>query len=214
MAKKNKKNSKINQKIRKYFDDDPFDVGILRVSTQTLSELFNVLGIYDIDNSRDVLIKTARMMWSEAENDFRLDILNFFANEGKVYKSTASKEPNLDRDEKIEALIAELNVTHEEAVLLHDAFAEVRSKKITIEKMESKLHHIRYSLKKERVEKRVDAVFDIDDSLEFNASLHYVLYGQSFHKILTLSTKNYDYDYLRDSDEQQLASEILEEKER
>ncbi|MCK9453743.1 helicase-related protein [Sulfurimonas sp.] len=214
MAKKNRKNSKINQKIRKYFDDDPFDVGILRVSTQTLSELFNALGIYDIDNSRDILIKTARMMWSEAENDFRLDILNFFANEGKIYKATTPKEPNLDRDEKIEALIAELDVTHQERVLLHDAFADVRSKKITIEKMESKLRHIRYSLKKERVQKRVGGVFDIEDSLEFNASIHYVLYAQSFHKILTLNTKNYDYDYFRDSDEKQLIEEILEEKER
>ena len=32
MAKKNKKNSKINQKIKEYFDNDPFDVGIERVS--------------------------------------------------------------------------------------------------------------------------------------------------------------------------------------
>jgi ATP-dependent RNA helicase SUPV3L1/SUV3 len=37
MARKNKKNSKINQRIRKYFDDDPFDVGIERVDGKTLS---------------------------------------------------------------------------------------------------------------------------------------------------------------------------------
>jgi len=42
MAKKNKKNSKVNQKIKKYFDEDPFDVGVARVSTQTLSELFMI----------------------------------------------------------------------------------------------------------------------------------------------------------------------------
>ncbi|PLY12811.1 MAG: helicase, partial [Sulfurimonas sp.] len=89
-----------------------------------------------------------------------------------------------------------------------------RSKKITIEKMESKLRHIRYNLKKERIERKVDGVFDIDDSLEFNASFHYVLYGQSFHKILTLNTKVYEYEYLQDCDEAQLVEEILEEKER
>jgi len=214
MAKKNKKNSKINQKIRKYFDDDPFDVGIARVSTQTLSELFSFLGIYDIDQNRDMLIKMARMLWSEADSDFRADILNFFAHEGKIYKSTIQKEPNLDRDDKIDTLIDELNVSHEEVVLLHEAFADVRSKKITIEKMESKLRHIRYNLKKEHIEKKVDGVFDIDDSLEFNASLHYVLYGQSFHKILTLNTKVYDYDYLQDTNEELLIKEIGEEKER
>ena len=214
MAKKNKKNSKINQKIKKYFDDDPFDVGVARVSAHTLSEMFNTLGIYDIDQSKDMLVKLSRMLWSEGDGDFRAGILNFFANEGKVYRSTTPKEPNLDRDDKIEALIGELNVTHEEAALLHEAFSDVRSKKITIEKMESKLRHIRYNLKKERVEKKVDAFFDIDDSLEFNASLHYVLYGQSFHKILTLNTKVYEYEYLQECDEAQLIEEILEEKKR
>lgn len=214
MAKKNKKNSKINQKIKYYFDDDPFDVGIARVSTKTLSELFTTLGIYDIDQNRDMLIKTARMIWSEADGDFRADILNFFAHEGKVYRSEAPKEASFDREDKIDSLISGLNVTREEAALLHEAFADVRSKKITIEKMESKLRHIRYNLKKERLQKRVDGVFDIDDSLEFNASLHYVLYGQSFHKILTLNTKKYEYDYLQESDEERLIEEISNEKER
>ncbi len=214
MAKKNKKNSKINQKIKYYFDDDPFDVGIARVSTQTLSELFTTLGIYDIDQSRDMLIKMARMLWSEADSGFRADILNFFAHENKIYKSTTPKEPSLERDDKIDALIGELHVTHEEAVLLHEAFADVRSKKITIEKMESKLRHIRYNLKKERVQKKADGVFDIDDSLEFNASLFYTLYGQSFHKILTLNTKKYEYDYLQESDEESIIEDIGKEKER
>src|SRR3989339_370032 len=214
MAKKNKKNSKINQKIKHYFDDDPFDVGVARVSTQTLSELFTTLGIYDIDQSRDMLIKMARMLWSEADSGFRADILNFFAHENKIYKSTTPKEPSLERDDKIDALIGELHVTHEEAVLLHGAFADVRSKKITIEKMESKLRHIRYNLKKERVQKKADGVFDIDDSLEFNASLFYTLYGQSFHKILTLNTKKYEYDYLQENDEESIIEDIGKEKER
>ena len=214
MAKKNKKNSKINQKIKYYFDDDPFDVGVARVSTQTLSELFTTLGIYDIDQSRDMLIKMARMLWSEADSGFRADILNFFAHENKIYKSTTPKEPSLERDDKIDALIGELHVTHEEAVLLHEAFADVRSKKITIEKMESKLRHIRYNLKKERVQKKADGVFDIDDSLEFNASLFYTLYGQSFHKILILNTKKYEYDYLQESDEESIIEDIGKEKER
>ncbi len=214
MAKKNKKNSKINQKIRKYFDDDPFDVGVERVSAHTLSEMFTTLGIYDIDQSKDMLVKMARMLWSEADSGFRSDILRFFASDGRIYKLTAPKEPNLDRADKIDMLISELDVNHEESVLLHEAFMDVRSKKITIEKMESKLRHIRYNLKKERVQKKVEGIFDIDDSLEFNASFHYVLYSQSFHKILTINTKKYDYDYLQESDEDKLVEEILEEKER
>ncbi len=37
MAKKNKKFTKLNQKIKKYFGNDPFDVGIARVDSMTLS---------------------------------------------------------------------------------------------------------------------------------------------------------------------------------
>lgn len=214
MAKKNKKNSKINQKLKYYFDGDPFDIGVARVSMQTLSELFTTLGIYDIDQSRDMLIKTARILWSEADSDFRLDILNFFAHEGKVYKVSVPKEPNQDREEKIASLLEQFELTHEESRLLHDAFSDVRSKKITIEKMESKLAHIRYGLKKERLEKRVEGLFDIDDSLEFNASFKYRIFGETFHKILVLKSKIFDYEHLKNSDEDLLAEEILQEKER
>ncbi|MCW8953789.1 MAG: helicase-related protein [Sulfurimonas sp.] len=214
MSKKNKKNTKINQKIRKYFDDDPFDVGIDRVSSDTLSELFATLGIYDVEHKKDVLVKTVRMLWSEADSDFRQDILNFFASNGEIYRSNTPKQPNLDREDKIDMLLQELKVTHDEAVLLHEAFHDIRSKKITIEKMESKLRHIRFELKKERLQKALEGVFDIDDSLEFNASVHYVLYAQSFHKILTLNTKVYNYEYLQDTDEDILIAEISEEKDK
>jgi len=214
MSKKNKKNSKINQKIRKYFDGDPFDVGVARVSSETLSELFATLGIYDIVHEKDLLLKTVRMLWSEADAGFRSDILNFFASDGEIYKSNTPKELNLDREEKIDALIDELEVSSEEAVLLREAFQDIRSKKITIEKMESKLRHIRYESKKERLQKRLDGLFDIDDSLEFNASFHYVLYRESFHKILTLNTKVYSYEHLQNEDEELLIKEIEQEKER
>lgn len=214
MAKKSKKNSKINQKIKKYFDGDPFDVGVARVSTQTLSELFHYLGIYDVDGSKEMLLKVVRMIWSEVDSDYRGAILDFFEQEGRIYKATALKEQSLERDDKIDMLINELDATPEEAGLLREAFMDVRSKKITIEKMESKLRHIRYSLKKERIQKRVDGVFDIDDSLEFNASLRYVIYGQNFHKILTLNTKIYEYDYLKDGEEDTIVKELEAEKER
>lgn len=214
MSKKNKKNSKINQKIRKYFDDDPFDVGIDRVGSETLSELFATLGIYDIEHKKDVLVKTVRMLWSEADSDFRQDILNFFASNGEIYRSNTPKEPNLDREDKIDIFLQELDVTNDEAVLLHEVFHDVRSKKITIEKIESKLRHIRFNMKKERLQKALDGVFDINDSLEFNASVHYVLYAQSFHKILILNTKTYSYEYLLETDENILIGMILEEKDR
>ncbi|MBU1216573.1 helicase [bacterium] len=212
MAKKNKKNIKINQKIRQYFDDEPFDMGVERVSTETLSELMHVLGMYDVEYSKHALLKAVRGVWSEGDTEVRAEILNFFANEGKVYKSTAPKEPNLDRTHKIQMLLDELDASAEEGALLFNAFMDVRSKKITIEKMEAKLKHIRYEMKKEKLQKALDGVFDIDDALEFNASIKYQIYDQTFHKILTLTTKPYEYEYLQNEAVETIIERIEKDK--
>ena len=105
MAKKNKKNIKINQRIKTFFDGDPFDVGIERVSTQTLSELISALGIYEIDQDKDSLLKSIRMIWSEADSGFRKDILTFFENENIVYPSDATKKPVHTSLEKLDEVL-------------------------------------------------------------------------------------------------------------
>jgi len=214
MTKKNKKSSKINQRIKEYFDGDPFDVGIERVSSETLSELFASLGFYDINHQRDILIKTSRMLWSEADSGFRSEILNFFAQNHQIYKSDFKNEPSLDRDDKIDILISELNVSLDEATYLRDSFSTMRSKKITIEKMENKLKHIRFEIKKEKLQRALDGIFDLNDTLEFNASIHYLIFKESFHKILTLNTKTYDYDFLADNDEDIIIKKIILDKEK
>ena len=214
MGKKNKKNTKINQRIRKFFDDDPFDLGVERVSSQTLSELFHTLGIAEIEHSKAVLLKTLRMLWSEADSGFRQDILNFFEANGEIYPSGRPKEFSLDRDEKIRDLIENLDVSTEEEVLLYEAFHGVRSKKLTIEKMETKLQHIRFDMKKTALEKALDGTFDIDDSLEFNASLRYRIFDQHFHKILTLNTKSYSYEYLESNSIEEIVYRISLDKEK
>lgn len=207
-----KKNKKINQKIRAYFDDDSFDVGIERVSSETLSELFNALGIYDIEHNKKLMIKTIRMIWSEADSGYRQDILKFFENNGEIYRGEKKALPSYDRDEKIEMMLGELDVTPEEAVLLYEAFSTIRSKKITIEKMESKLRHIRYEAKREALEKELEGHFDIDESFEFNASLKYSVYGQTFHKILTLNTKPYSYEELDELSHEEIVKKIGDDK--
>ncbi len=212
MAKKNKRNTKINQRIRKYFDDDPFDVGVQRVDSQTLSELFSTLGIYDIEHNKEILLKVARMLWSEADGDIRSEILNFFTRQNHIYKSDKPKEINIDREDKIESFIKELDASPKEAILLRSAFLQTRAKKITIAKMESKLKYIRYELKRERLQKKLDGVFDTNNSLEFNASIHYFIYAQSFYKIITLNTKDYDDEFIQNKDDECIINKIEEDK--
>ncbi|MCW9026719.1 MAG: helicase, partial [Thiovulaceae bacterium] len=213
MSKKNKKNTKINQKIKKYFDDDPFDVGIERVESETLSELFHYLGIYEVAHSKDLLVKTARMVWSEADTTIRKLVLEFFANNAKIYVSDKPKEPEESSLQKIDELLQEYTVTNDEVTQIYGEFASQKTKKITADKIYSKLQYIRYEQKMMEIQKEVDGIFDIDDSLEFNADIHYVLFGQSFYKIHTLNTKKYSYSYLQESDKDKLIEEIKVDKE-
>jgi len=212
MAKKNKKNSKINQRIRVFFDDEPFDVGIERVPSETLSELFSALGIYDIEHNKKLMVKTIRMIWSEPDGGYRADILRFFENHDEIYRGEKREVPTLDRDSKIEMLLHELDATPEEGVAIYEAFATIRSKKITIEKMESKLKHIRYEVKRHALERELEGTFDIDESFEFNASIKYEVYGQSFHKILTLNTKPYSYEELDELSFEEIVEKIGDDK--
>ncbi len=213
MAKKNKKNIKINQQIKKIFDGDPFDVGIERVKSETLSNLFNALGIFEIDHSKEVLLKAVRMLWSQADSGFRRDILTFFENEGIVYPSDSAKKPIYTSLEKLDEVLKEFDLTPEEEAYIYADFADKRAKKITAQKIESKLHHMRLEAKRERIEKKLDGFFELDDSFEFNASIHYVLFGESFHKIEVLRTKAYTTQELDDAKEEDLVAELAQEKE-
>lgn len=208
MAKKNHKQSKINQKIRDYFDGEPFDIGIATVEIKTLSELFVSLGLYDAPDDKELLIKAARKMWSDGDTEIRRFILDFFRANGKIYKSQSFTKPTIEQEEKLSSLIDELGASYDESVRLKEAFADVKSKKITIEKLESKLAHIRFLAKKERIEKRVDGIFNLDDALEFNASFAYKIYDDFFHKILTITTKPFLYEFLKDSDEDLIVHEV------
>ncbi|QFR48287.1 helicase [Sulfurimonas lithotrophica] len=213
MSKKNKKNTKINQRIKKYFDDDPFDVGIERVESEVLSELFHYLGIYEVAHSKELLVKTARMVWSEADSSIRKLILEFFANNKKIYVSNKPKEPEETTLEKIDELLQEYTLTNDEVTQIYGEFASQKAKKITADKIYSKLQYIRHEQKMMKLQKAVDGIFDIDDSLEFNADIHYVLLGQSFHKIHTINTKKYEYKHLQETDIEELVKEIKADKE-
>ena len=212
MAKKNKKNSKINQKIKQYFGNDPFDVGVQRVSSETLSELFSTLGIYNIEHNKKILLKTIRMLWSEADGGYREDILNFFVANETIYPSDKPQRNINEIDDKLESFLEELQVTKEESAQLYSAFETIRSKKITIAKVESKLQHIRFEKKKELLQKELDGIFDIDDSLEFNASIEYKVYDQFFHKIETLNTISYDYNFLNEQNFEDIITKIKSDK--
>jgi len=212
MAKKKKKLTRLNASIRRYFDGDGFDEGIERVETATLSELVQTLGLIPESWERDMLIRTLRRLWSDADIETRAEITAFFTAEGRIYPSPRTKEPSVERSEKIDAILETMHVTPSEARALHNSFIEVRTKKITAEKMEAKLAHLRFEQKRARIEKACEGRFDLDDRFEFNALLDYDLFGEHFRKIHPLKTPALSFTYLNDTDEAELIGEVTAAK--
>jgi len=212
MAKKKKKLTRLNASIRRYFDGDGFDEGIERVETATLGELVQALGLVPESWERDVLIRTLRRLWSDADVETRQEVTAFFTAEGRVYPSPNTKEPSAERSDKIDTILETMNVTPSEARALHNSFIEVRTKKITPQKMEAKLAHLRFEQKRARIEKACEGRFDLDDRFEFNALLDYDLFGEHFRKIHPLKTPAYAFTYLGDTDETELIAEITAAK--
>ena len=203
-----KKLTKINHAIRRFFDDAPFDEGIERVDEATLIELTHFMGIIPDEWDRDTLVRIYRRLWSEADVHLRKEIVAFFKANGKIYPGTKEHEPALERTEKIAAILEEMEVTKEEALLLHNAFIDVRTKKITREKMESKLLHIRFEKKKKTLERTLEGQFDLEDRLLFHHAFSYELFGERFKKIQPVRTPVFSYDYLSETDAEAIVAAI------
>ncbi|MEA2110715.1 MAG: helicase-related protein [Campylobacterota bacterium] len=212
MSKKKKKQLKLNQQIRHYFDGDGFDEGIQRVPSSTLSELFHFIAITPNVYERDYLIKMLRRMWSESDTYTRSNIVDFFKADGTVYTSVKIKEQPTLRSEKIAEILEEMDTSREEDALLFNAFIDIRSKKINRYKMESKLEHIRYDKKRTLIEKAVEGKFNLDDGLEFNTLLHYNIFNNNFEKIVILSTQPFPFSKLKNEDTQTLIAQLLKIK--
>lgn len=212
MAKKKKKMIKLNQSIRHFFGDEGFDEGIERVPTETLIALAHTLGIFNGTTDKATLVKSFRRLWSEGESDNRVLIVDFFKHEGKTYPNPKPKEKPHEREEKIDELLEAFTLDADERRELYAAFIDVRSRKITSEKIATKLEHIRYLRKRETLEKALEGKFDYDDSLEYYAPIRYTLGSESFTKIHVLKTLPLNNKRLHEESPETLVPEIEELK--
>ncbi len=209
MAKKNKKSTKINNKIKNFFGGDPFDVGIDRVGEKTLIELAHTIGLYDVDFSKKELLRAFRQLWSTGDIHVREDIVHFFEADKTLYPSLTAPEPSLEKEEKIDSLLEEFkDLSPDERLQIFGAFLDVRSKKITFAKIESKLKHLRFEKKKERLQKALDGRFDLSDRFEFNASIAIDFKESSFKKITVLVTSVLDVNELISETDEHLIEKI------
>jgi ATP-dependent RNA helicase SUPV3L1/SUV3 len=208
MAKKKKKMIKLNQSIRHFFGDEGLDEGIERVPTETLIALAHTLGIFDGTTNKELLVKSFRRLWSQGEGDNRELIVSFFTQNGKTYPNPKPREKPHERQEKIDELLEGFELTREERVALHDSFTDIRTRKITPDKIASKLEHIRYVVKRDALEKLAEGKFGYDDRLEFYASISYTIGNEHFTKIHVLKTQALDSKRLHEENNDVLIHEI------
>jgi ATP-dependent RNA helicase SUPV3L1/SUV3 len=212
MAKKKKKMIKLNQSIRHFFGDEGFDEGIDRVPTESLIALSHTLGIFNGTTDKAALVKTFRRIWSEGETENRALIVDFFRNEGHVYPNPKPKEKPHEREEKIDELLEGFDITSDERRALHASFIDIRTRKITPEKIAAKIEHIRYTRKRETLEKALEGKINYDNRLEYYAPIRYVLGDETFTKIHVLKTPPLNEKRLHEEPLEILVPEITELK--
>ncbi|MDD5717364.1 MAG: helicase-related protein [Sulfuricurvum sp.] len=212
MAKKKKKMIKLNQSIRHFFGDEGFDEGIERVPTDVLIALSHTLGIFNGTTDKPSLIKTFRRLWSEGDSDNRSLIVDFFRHEGKIYPNPKPREKPHEREEKIDELLEAFEISPDERRALHASFIDIRTRKITPDKIAAKLEHIRYTRKREALEKALEGKFSFDDALEYYAPISYRLGEESFSKIHILKTPPLNEKRLHEESLEILVPEISDLK--
>jgi len=203
---------KLNQSIRHFFGDEGFDEGIERVPTESLIALAHTLGVFNGSTDKTALIKMFRRLWSEGESDHREMIVAFFKNEGKIYPNPKPREKPHEREEKIDELLEAFDITPEERRALHASFIDIRTRKITPEKIAGKLEHIRYTRKREALEKALEGKFNFDDTLEYYAPISYHIGTETFTKIHVLKTAQLNEKRLHEEGLDVLVPEITELK--
>ena len=212
MAKKNKKLSKYNQIIRNYFDGDGFDEGIIRVPLENLIELAHRLGMRDISPTHEHFVRAFRRLWSEADVEYRQEIVQYFKELGEVFGGSGEKKASDDKTEKINSFLDQLTLNDEEAKSLHKHFMNERTKRISLPKMEKVLHQMRLAKKLQVLERSLELSFTDENALEFYTPITFTYAGESFTKIMQIRTEPLPYAMLEESDIDDLRPDLTQEK--
>lgn len=200
MAKKKKKLTKYNQLIRIYFDGDGFDEGITRVPQDKLIELAHSIGLKDEGLSTELLIRSFRRIWSEADVEPRQHIVNYFKDLGQIFTGSGEREQSTDKLEKINSFLDQIDLSDEEAKAMHAHFINERTKRISLPKIEKVLFQMRLGKKLQVLEKSLEVSFTDENSLEFFTPISFKYANENFSKILQIRTEPLSYSLLEESD--------------
>ena len=215
MAKKKKKHLiKLNNKIRNYFNGQPFDEGINRVSDDKLIELVMLLELKISSYEHDDMVRALRRAWSEEGASTREMIVSYLvSSHTSIHHSQKEKHP-LDKVEKILMLLDGIEHSKQEESLILDAFIDVKNAKITKEKIRSKLGYLRIKSRFHTLEKILDVQFSSENKMGFYHSFSFATKKYDFNKLLFCQTTSLDSDEMWNKSDEEvilLLKEIKEE---
>ena len=215
MAKNKKKYLiKLNNKIRNYFNGQPFDEGITTLSDETLIELIMLLELNLPSYSRNEMIRTLRRIWSEEGAGTREMIVSYLTQNYKSVHHRKKEKVPLDKVEKILMLLEDIEHTKQEESLILDAFIDVKNSKITQDKLLNKLRYLRIKTRLHKLEKSLDVQFNTENEMTFYHSFTFKLKTFDFNKLLLCKTISLSMDQLweKNDDEIVLALNTIKEE--
>ncbi len=198
MAKKKKKYFiKLNNKIRTYFNGMPFEEGVATLSEDKLIELVMLLELSLPSHTKEEMIRALRRVWSEADARPREMIVSYLTQSYKAipYSGGINKRPT-DKVDTVLQILADIPHSRQEENQLLEAFIEVKSAKITEEKVLAKLSYLRMKEKLHALEKELDVVFNALNEMEFYHSFTFALPSFDFNKLLLCTTPTLSMDEL------------------
>ena len=214
MAKKKKKYFiKLNNKIRNYFNGQPFDEGVTTLDEDKLIELIMLLDIRLPSHTKEEMVRALRRIWSEGEVVSREKIVSYLTQRYKPQSHSGNNKRPLDKVEKILELLGETSYTKHEENLLLEAFIDVKSAKITEEKVLNKLAYLRMKTRLHTLEKSLEVMFNSLNEMEFYHSFTFALENFDFNKLLLCTTDTLNMDELWNLGEEDIITKLEEIKE-
>ena len=213
MAKKKKKALiKLNNKIRNYFNGEAFDEGITTLDDDKLVELSMLLELELSTLYRDELIRSLRRAWSEGGYVDREKIVKYLVSDSADISVIQSQKP-LDKVDKILLILENIEHTKDEESRVLESFIDTKSSKITVEKIEQKLHYIRLQKRIKILEEQASVSLTTLNEMEFYHSYRFEMRDIDFSKNLLTISAPIELEELWDSDDESIVEHMLKVKE-
>ncbi len=209
MAKKKKKYFiKLNNKIRNYFNGLPFDEGVATLDEDKLIELVMLLELRLPSHTNEEMIRALRRVWSEGEAVSREKIVTYLTQSYKAIPYSGNHKRPLDKVEKILQLLGDTSYTKHEENLILEAFIDIKSSKITEEKVLNKLTYLRMRSRLHTLEKSLEVVFNSLNEMEFYHSFTFSLKSFDFNKLLLCTTSTLNMDELWNLSDEEIITRL------